>query len=216
MSLSSDVISCSVTCTNAVTLSGMSGLRTVIRDEMHDYFSTTISGIMNQVMSARPRTGASVSGNVIMSESDHPRAGAPGIFNFFHRGRTADSSSSEGAKGGQLSASRPRTSSAWMTGTPQRSKTAESVAPPDIEIGAQVFEPDSVLMPRKIEDTEKLSLTFICGGLSHNSPLRLMCFSIWISDGWNAFFFLVTMISCFWSVISSEVKYFQDPKRCKR
>jgi hypothetical protein len=24
------------------------------------------------------------------------------------------------------------------------------------------------------------------------------------------------MISCFWSVISSEVKYFQDPKRCKR
>ena len=159
----------------------MSGLRTVIRDEVQDYFSTTISGIMNQVMSARPRTGASVS---IMSESDHPRAGAPGIFNFLHRGRTADSSSSEDDEGGQLSASRPRTSSAWMTGTPQRSKTAESVAPPDIEIGAQVFEPDSVLMPRKIEDTEKLSLTFICGGLSHNSPLRIMCFSIWISDGW--------------------------------
>ena len=198
----------------------MSGLRTVIRDEVQDYFSTTISGIMNQVMSARPRTGASVSGNVnqIMSESDHPRTDAPDIFNFLHRGRTADSSSSEGAKRGQLSASRdarPRTSSAWMTGTPQRSKTAESVAPPDIEIVAQVFEPDSVLFPRKIEDTEKLSLTFFCGGLSHNSPLRLMCFSIWISSGWNAFFFFVTMISCFWSVISSEVKYFRDPSRCK-
>ena len=75
-------------------------VRTVIRDEMHDYFSTTISGIMNQVMSARPRTGASASGNVnqIMSESDHPRAGAPGIFNYLHRGRTADSSSSEGGR----------------------------------------------------------------------------------------------------------------------
>jgi hypothetical protein len=108
-------------------------VRTVICDEMHDYFSTTISGIMNQVMSARPRTGASVSGNVnqIMSESDHPRAGAPGIFNFLHRGWTADSSSSEGegAKGGQLVASRPHTSSAWMTGTPQRFETVESVAP---------------------------------------------------------------------------------------
>ena len=162
----------------------MSGLRTVIRDEVHDYFSSTISGIMNQVMSARPRTGASVSGivNQILSESDHPRAGAPGIFNFLHRGRTADSSSSDGARG-QLAASRPRTSLAWMAGTSQRSKTADSVAPQEIEIGAQVFEPESVLLPRKIEDTEKLSLTFICGGLSHNSPLRLMCFSIWISDG---------------------------------
>jgi len=194
-------------------------VRTVIRDEMHDYFSTTISGIMNQVMSARPRTGASVSGNVnqIMSESDHPRTGAPGIFNFLHRGRTADSSSSEGegAKGGQLAASRPHTSSAWMTGTPQRFETAESVAPPDIAIDTQVFEPESVLLPRKIEDTEKLSLTFICGGLSHNSPFRLICFSIWMSDGCNAFFFVVTMVSCFWSVIDSEVKYFQDPNRCK-
>ena len=195
----------------------MSGLRTVIRDEVQDYFSTTISGIMNQVMSARPRTGASVSGNVIMSESDHPRAGAPGIFNFLHRGRTADSSSSggEGAKGGQLAASCPHTSSAWMAGTPKRSKTAESVAPPDIAIDTQVFEPESVLLPRKIEDTEKLSLTFICGGLSHNSPLRLICFSIWISAGCNAFFFVVTMVSCFWSVIDSEVKYFQDQNRCK-
>ena len=208
-------------------LEGMSGLRTVIRDEV----TTTISGIVTQLMShmrprtgvstSRPRTGASISGimNHIMSYA-RPRTGASVTFNL-HRGRTADSSSSGGAEADELAVSRPRTS-AWMARTPKRVKTVDSVAPPDIEIEAGGFESEPLLLPRRIEDAETSSLTMFCGGLSQTSPFRIYCFSIWKSGIWNALFFVVTLTGCFWSLISVEninwsadVQHLRELKRCE-